>query len=351
MTKTISLLSFYAVLQHTVAFTFHVHQHTHSPMNNIVQSSNALSRVGVSLFARSRKDMLRELAGDDSAVRSKSVNKRKTKRGSAARTSVASAKKGSPVISADLAEWAASTGETGKVEDVAKTEEDSPKLKNNKKKLQKEEKKLKQMQRRAESEAMREKEALIIESLGEIFQEEERDLNVILDRLRELSSLQGTEMRRISAGSTRVDFKMVWAGSDAAICHLGSGLHKVPLARLQEVFMTIGKKRIEVNEVIRILGPFPNVKNILKGDTAVEKDILNVKYTSMVDGTGKEILAGKAENVQRLSLDVVYASDEAIIFAVPDELRDEVFDDNGSSLLVFFKEEDINYELEALRVL
>ena len=59
-------------------------------------------------------------------------------------------------------------------------------------------------------------------------------------------------------------------GSDVAICHVGTGLHKVPLARLQEVFLScLGRNRLEVLEVIRILGPFPNVKNVLQGAAKV----------------------------------------------------------------------------------
>merc|ERR1712157_511157 len=88
------------------------------------------------------------------------------------------------------------------------------------------------------------------------------------------------------AESTNVDVKaLLWVGSDDSICHVGTSLHNVPLARLQEIFLTLTNRNVELYEVIRILGPFPNVKNTLRGTVSKSK----ITYTSMIDGTGKEI--------------------------------------------------------------
>lgn len=296
------------------------------------------SQTSSSLFARSRKDMLREIAGQESVASPKKIKNNKKKSSSAKPTT--SSMKGGPVISADLAEWAGKVDSTDSSQVSKRSKTTGMK--------EKEDKKARQSQRRAEEEKNMKQATAIIETLEEIFAEEKRDINLILSKLQELCSLGGTGLRQISAAPSRVDFRMVWAGSDASVCHIGTGLHKVPLARLQEIFMTIGKNRIEINEVIRILGPFPNVKNILKGDTTSDSNLLKIKYTSMIDGTGKEILAGKDENERIVDLDVVYASSAAIICNIPGETA---FENNGSSLLVFFKEGDINAELEKLRVL
>jgi len=73
-------------------------------------------------------------------------------------------------------------------------------------------------------------------------------------------------------------FSLGWAGSDEAICRIGTGLHNVPLARLQAMYLTldgngeqfgggVSAARVwKIYEVIRIIGPFPNVRNTLRGE-------------------------------------------------------------------------------------
>ena len=238
------------------------------------------------------------------------------------------------------------------------------------------------------------------------------------------------------------NYKLVWVGSDDGICHLGTGLHKVPLARLQDVFMTIGgmpiststtdinsyimdmkgskKKKgkkgkknknilnngITVMEVIRILGPFPNVRNTLQGriingsstsknmssssssssgsssnafgnsimdnnnNNSNGNDIVgtnnNVKghqvtivYDSMMDGLGKEIKAGKDGDVRSVDLNILYADENVIVCVMPSTTNDnndvDVDDDtsmfgaNGENVLLFMKEDDLDAKLEGLR--
>jgi hypothetical protein len=70
-------------------------------------------------------------------------------------------------------------------------------------------------------------------------------------------------------------------GSEDAISHIGTGLHKVPLARLQEVFLSAlgtttakksNKNTHELSEVILLLGPFPNVKRTLQLTIQIQKN-------------------------------------------------------------------------------
>ena len=133
-------------------------------------------------------------------------------------------------------------------------------------------------------------------------------------------------------------------------------IHEQLQARLQEMYLLLGYNRWELLEVIRILGPFPNVRNTLKGDVKLSKLSgeregvrTNISYTSMIDGTGKEILAGEEVNVKNVEVDVWFANDEALVCTVPSEVRSEPFAIDGANILYFVKEENLDEELEKLR--
>ncbi|KAL3761163.1 hypothetical protein ACHAWU_000258 [Discostella pseudostelligera] len=192
-------------------------------------------------------------------------------------------------------------------------------------------------------------------------------------------------------------YRLAWAGSDNAICHIGTSLHKVPLARLQEIYLTLGgddgKNKWELLEVIRILGPFPNVRNTLRGEVTKlmklgdgsstsmgmkrgESSIsssgstregvrMEIAYNSMIDGTGKEILASGESRVKYVQLDIWYASAKALVCTtVPSsENGDDADSSNnnignkdplrsstdGSRILFFVAEENLEEQLEKLR--
>ncbi|KAL3798928.1 hypothetical protein ACHAW5_001655 [Stephanodiscus triporus] len=185
----------------------------------------------------------------------------------------------------------------------------------------------------------------------------------------------------LSSGKTTSSYRLAWVGSDAAVCHVGTSLHKVPLARLQEVYLSLGggggvginRNRWELFEVIRILGPFPNVRNTLRGNVVgLTKSGMNeeregvrmdIAYTSMIDGTGKELLAssggsgggkGKGDGgAKHVNLDVWFANDRAIVCTVPPSDEDDGGGDplggNGSKILYFVAVDDLEGELEKLR--
>jgi hypothetical protein len=185
------------------------------------------------------------------------------------------------------------------------------------------------------------------------------NLDGILSAVKSLLRLPSDNLRLLLSGKRRFDYRLAWVGGDDAICHVGTGLHKVPLARLQEVFMSgLGRNRMEVTEVISIFGPFPNVRNILQGTTKIgssSDDImaLNIVMDSMVDGTGKEILAGTDDNIRRVDLQIYFADERAIVAVVPPEdggFRENPLEDNGVNVLVFVKEDELEDKLDALRV-
>ena len=181
-------------------------------------------------------------------------------------------------------------------------------------------------------------------------------------------------------------YRLAWVGSDDAICHIGTSLHKVPLARLQEVYLSLGgggsvvgttKYKWELLEVIRILGPFPNVRNTLRGNVVgltkkkqmndgednTERVQLEIAYSSMIDGTGREIIKS-TDGPRKVDLDVWFANDKAIVCTVPSSLlsgkssgnsgSNDDDDDvnpfgNGSNILYFVAENDLDGALNRLR--
>jgi hypothetical protein len=215
---------------------------------------------------------------------------------------------------------------------------------------------VKQSVRKEQEESRKAKIDLTVDALENAL-EENRNLDDILTAVRQLMKLESGNPRTLLSSKQRVDYRLAWVGSDDAICHIGTGLHNVPLARLQEVFMScLGRNRIEVSEVIRILGPFPNVRNILQGSTKIGKgdqiDSLKIVMDSMVDGTGKEILAGTEDNIRRVNLQIYFSDERAIVAVVPPEkgVRSDPLEGNGSDVLVFVREDELEEKLDKLRV-
>ena len=74
----------------------------------------------------------------------------------------------------------------------------------------------------------------------------------------------------------------------------------------------------------------------------------------MIDGTGKEILAGKADNVKYVDLDVWFANEKAVICTIVEEFDEDIGADpltngNGEKVLMFVAEENLEESLEKLR--
>ena len=296
------------------------------------------------------------------------VRSKKTKK------STTDSKKAGANISPALVEWMASQ------EDGATTSPDSPSTANSATTMSSastyasfddeekissnktNKKPMKQSARKAAEDTRDERVKVLVKELQESL-ESKAPFDVILNTIREIMEFPPANFKQLSASAARQDFRLAWVGSDEAVCHVGTGLHKVPLARLQEVFLSFcGRNRVEIQEVIRILGPFPNVKNMLQGQSSftrdLESDVVQWRLTwdSMVDGTGKEILAGKDENIQRVDLQVYFSSPTVLIAVVPPDAdnyavkRADPLEDQGQHVLVFVREDNLNEQLETLRV-
>ena len=205
-----------------------------------------------------------------------------------------------------------------------------------------------------------------LDRLQEVLEEKTGNVRDILNVVEELLSIQESnnsnnniDLRRILLKKERSNYRLAWVGSDDAICHIGTGLHKVPLARMQEVFLNcIGKNRLEILEVISLFGPFPNIKNTLLGTTKMintsnndNSCMMQIAMDSMIDGTGKEILAGTEDNIRIVDLQVAFCDERVIVAVVPnDNDNDNPLDDDGKRVLVFTKEKDLDEKLDELRV-
>lgn len=157
------------------------------------------------------------------------------------------------------------------------------------------------------------------------------------------------KLKQLVKSTTAMDYRLAWVESDAAVCAVGSALHrKISLARLQEVFLTLHRNRLQMYEVVRILGPFPNVKNTLSGSAKFSRKDRSTEWTinwqSLIDGTGKENYeVGQTKSV---TLDILHGDEQIILATVIDDDIPE-----GQNRLVFVREEDMDTTLESLRVL
>lgn len=262
----------------------------------------------------------------------------------------------SPALAAYLATQDDTKDSSGNVPPVAAEEKKTPK-----KKASKKAKGVRQSALQVAEQANNEIIMKWTKDFNKLLKEGKPSLDDLLGRVRQVLDMPSGNLKQLSASANRQDFRLAWVGSDEAICHVGTGLHKVPLARLQEVFLSFkGQNRVEVQEVIRILGPFPNVKNTLQGpstfsrqeDSVVE---WRVTWDSMLDGTGKEIMAGKQENIRQVDLQVYFCSPSVVVAVVPPDSdaatrRADPLEDNGKHVLVFVKEDNLQEELDKLRV-
>jgi len=184
------------------------------------------------------------------------------------------------------------------------------------------------------------------------------------------SETKSSSVKSLFQSKNEINYNLAWVGSDDAICHIGTGLHKVPLARLQDIFLTVGgsRKRIaspqsngnlkpsksfgswDMYEVISILGPFPNVRNTLQGSIIeLSQSNMKIEYDSIIDGTGKEVKAGTSDDVRQVDLNILFADENIIVCEAPTD-DDEFMSNNGKNVLVFLKEDEMEEKLGAMRV-
>jgi len=344
---------------------------------SLISSSSSSTRLGMGKVKRGKLASSIELDAPVKRTRNKNKRKANTKK-----ASIKTAKGATGAISPALAEWMEKQESNDDSSAASVTDQDDTEtseidvevddgltfasFKDEKKKPSTRRKK--QSERMAAEQARQDKVQQLVEQIETAIEDgDSKDLySSISGPVRELLRIPSGNLRQLTAGAKSINYRLVWVGSDDAICHVGTGLHKVPLARLQEVFLTVGgRSRVEIQEVIRVIGPFPNVKNVLQGKSSVssasgigDSGVVGwqLAYDSMIDGAGKELLAGTEENTRIVDLQVHFA-DPSIIVAVvppsPDNLslvRGDPLEDNGENALIFVRDDDMDDKLDKLRV-
>ena len=123
-----------------------------------------------------------------------------------------------------------------------------------------------------------------------------RDFDAIDNAITDLASLPAYPDIGFRA---RGDWRLVWAKSDEGVGFIGTGLHRVPLANLEDQFLSLeADGSCALTEVIRVIGPFPNVKNLLTGTSTIGPSTLRLTYTKVIDGTGAELTSSQARSVK-----------------------------------------------------
>lgn len=171
--------------------------------------------------------------------------------------------------------------------------------------------------------------------LLELCEEPERDLTAIAECVDGLSSMLPDPPESALLGSWR----LAWVTSDAGISAVGTGLHNAPLTRQEDTFLTIegggdGRCRaVETIEVLRVIGPFPNVKNTLSGScraTTGRALSFSISYDRMIDGLGNNLSGPQTRDVRfgvrfagsrLLILEDATAPGDWLVFAREDALQ------------------------------
>jgi hypothetical protein len=77
-----------------------------------------------------------------------------------------------------------------------------------------------------------------------------RDVAAIAAAAQQLRSL-GLEGAKSSA--LNQCWQCIYVSNDEALCSVGTGLHKLPLTRMEDMFITLSKGQIETVEVLRVV--------------------------------------------------------------------------------------------------
>mmetsp|Transcript_19177 Transcript_19177/g.64248 ORF Transcript_19177/g.64248 Transcript_19177/m.64248 type:complete len:247 (+) Transcript_19177:118-858(+) len=180
-------------------------------------------------------------------------------------------------------------------------------------------------------------------ALLDAVREQKRDMKAITGLIDTL--VDSTGGKAVPAEALHGSWQLLWVPTAASLDRVGTGLHNVPGTTFEDFFLTVGREKAckcEANEVLRVFGPFPNVRNVLEGTYAYEAPRLRLVYTSMVDGLGKTIepKGGDGQGGNRVvDLRVRYAGPSALIAS------------SGEDVLVFGACKSVREELVRLRVL
>jgi hypothetical protein len=135
---------------------------------------------------------------------------------------------------------------------------------------------------------------------------------------------------------------------------VGSGLGKLPGSSIEDLFASFDVKGVvQIQEIVRVVGPFPTVKNTLSGTweyqdksagftgDSVSEPRLACRYTEMVDGRNMRTTAATGFKQKNVDLDVRYVDADVLVAFIRNEGLQPL-------RLVFEKELELTKELGRL---
>lgn len=213
-------------------------------------------------------------------------------------------------------------------------------------------------QRRADPEKAAAADRLVDALVAECAKERDRDVGAIARLCSETADLVRETPGLLAPSQVEGDWRLIWVSNDDAFTTIGSGLHKLPLTLMEDIFVSFrssGKskapiRKVETAEILRVLGPFPNVRNTLSGSWSLSSAPrpaggLGLVYDTMTDGNGGTIKAPDGSETRSVPFDVAYANGEALVL-----LNDRTTGSADPQILLFAKETDLEGTFKALRV-
>jgi len=171
----------------------------------------------------------------------------------------------------------------------------------------------------------------------------------------------------VTAGGIKGDYQLVFVTSDEALCAVGSGLHKVFATKMEDLFISFGPSYmqaesgafgLETAEILRVFGPFPNIRNTFAGDFKCgvgdggsSNSNVVLSYDTMVNGLSQKIKAPDGKDTRRMKGRIPYANSAGLIY-IPNEAQGEGGEADKAPLLIFQKlrKGELDLKFKELRV-
>lgn len=162
----------------------------------------------------------------------------------------------------------------------------------------------------------------ILDGLFDQIESEKRDLKSMNEMLDKIGEFKPEAVSPALKG----DWKLVFVDTAEAINQVGSALGKLPGSSIVDLFATFNVKGgVDIQEVVRVAGPFPTVRNLLSGTweykdkaagftgDSVSEPRLQCTYTEMVDGRNQKTTLETGFKQKVVQLDVRYVDSDVLV--------------------------------------
>jgi len=209
-------------------------------------------------------------------------------------------------------------------------------------------KQMRQEQQKEQQERQMKADALLDEIFDEI-EAKERDLKKVTNAINKITDLCTKET---IAKTIPGDWKLTFVNKADPMHEIGTGLGKLPGTSILDMFITCEKSgKVKVQEICRVVGPFPNIKNELQGtwdyktassgfkEGVSSSDKLVFSYNMLIDGRDKVTTAETGFKVRSVDINVRYIDQDVMIMSLGEGL---------DSQLVWEREDNLDKEVGKL---